>query len=54
MHNLQQIYFDGENGEELDEFYDPQNNHLRSPDLKISNHFGELTITIQLKLIFTN
>lgn len=46
MHNLQQIYFDGENGEELDEFYDPQNNHLRCPDLKISNQFGEL-FTIQ-------
>lgn len=41
MHNLQQIYFDGENGEELDEFYDPQNNHLRCPDLKISNQYGE-------------
>lgn len=41
MHNLQQMYFDSENGDEYDEFNNQQNVIARFRDLKVSDRSGK-------------
>lgn len=40
MHNLQQLYFDSENGDELDDEQQQQNTIPRYPNPKVANQSG--------------